>query len=111
MGNNDGGEVYTPAITIQERFDEIYKLLSGKKAKWERIGEITRTALSTLSEEYGKMLESPATSGVQLNRGIWELAFMLLMTEIVQLGLDISETHERLAKVEKEVKQLRLGRK
>jgi len=99
----------TPAGDVQDRFEELQKLLTDKKRGWRTI----MGAANKGSTEFAKqVVEAGKSNDVQRYYFLLEqYALMTIMNSIAALGLELSETHARLAKCEKNIEELKLRTK
>jgi hypothetical protein len=92
----------TPSREIVDAFAVVHTELSKKKTDWESVGINLRKAGTSISNS----LESDQT-----NPPLIKTMIMLLMASnsmLVQIGLDLTETHTRLAQCEKAICELKL---
>ncbi len=86
----------TPSKAMNDAFASVQEQLAQNKANWKAIGKIPELVLAEMkANKVGKPSSSDA----------YHLLFFAMFA---QLGVEINETHERLSKVEKSVKDLTL---
>ena len=97
----------TSATRMQEKLDEMNKLLDSKQAEWGQIIELASKHESEARQYLATHLKSgkrPADMTAFLHREITVLS----MTRLIgKLGLDIVELTKELAKVDKTVRELK----
>lgn len=99
----------TTAKEVEETFDTTRSELSRQKAGWKKAGEVADKAVRKVEKKIDQLLEDDPTDelGLIALRSDWY--FWALDHLICRLGEDIASTHERLAKVEKELQNIKLG--
>lgn len=97
----------TPVTEVQDELDEMRRLLDGAKADWASV----RDMASSMLHKEGQEMQKGIRSGVLSEHSVMEysasIKHLLLVEFIARLGISITETHERLTKVEKTVKELK----
>ena len=100
----------TPTAEMQDKFLEITQLLDAEKISWGKLGQKASEISDILVPRAKSMTKSvkPRVELVALTLQVTEFAFLgAMMSAIAKLGEDVSETHKRLAKVEKAVNELK----
>jgi hypothetical protein len=96
----------TSASEMQDRFEEIQTLLGARKVKWSKLRKIADSTW----EELGKLCEKTSELRNQPQELMFQLresqGFFLTMTLLARLGIELTETHERLTSVEKSIAEL-----
>lgn len=101
----------TPHTDLQDNFEEIRRILSAKKDKWKKIKKISIKGRTMFKKEYDEIAESQDVD-IDTRKFFNETRNLLIIIELISsLGIDISETHERLTKVENAIEQLKLRTK
>jgi hypothetical protein len=101
----------TPTAEMQDKFLEIAKLLDAQKTSWSEMAETAKALAGERRQELKSLAESDKPSIPLMGLAYQSLNFLTVMQVIARLGEDVSETHKRLAKVEKAVKELKLALK
>jgi hypothetical protein len=97
----------TSASEMQERFDEIRALLGKRKVNWAILNKraiLTLSSIDKLREEaskVGRPEDEEVVFHLKEYRELW-----LIIGALAKLGSELTETHERLASVEKSVAEL-----
>ena len=92
----------TPSKEIQEAFDQIQSDLSKKTIDWQTLQD-TFTSLSAVLKADMDNKRPNANQALTL-------LIAMAISGIARLGLELTETHGRLSKVEKAVKELQRGK-
>lgn len=92
----------TPAKELERALTQMQDELSKKKADWESI----RQSVASLFEKTSDSINPDKASA---NQAIVLLS-LLTTTLVARLGIELTETHDRLTKVEKAIKELKLGK-
>ena len=87
----------TSSKALEDAFNKIQGELSEKKANWEMLEQHSDT-IGKIRDKDARFQFDIFTTGV-------------ILGAIAKLGIEITEVHERLAKVEKAIKELKLGLK
>ena len=88
---------------MQEEFAEIRRGLRAEKTDWARLRSMAALRVVELHE---RMKQEPALTEFETAEG----EHWIMMALVTQLGMAVTETHERLANVEKAVKDLKLAK-
>lgn len=101
----------TSASDMQDRFDEVRKLLMRKEAQWGKLRELSSSRRARLFRQLQDAEKSPDTSEYEkiiLGNLVdhWDT-----MAVIAEIGKAILATHKRLAKIEKDIEELKLRSK
>ena len=83
----------TSSKDLNDAFSKIQDSLSKKKADWQSINQDLSEALDTARRTLGNKMNANAAIAV------------LTFIHVAKLGVEITEIHERLAKLEKAVKE------
>ena len=98
-------EEFLPASRKLERaLVQIQEELAKNKADWESIG----MGVISAAAEMNKVVELPKVSGKAYDTNLIILESLSLAGLISKLGIELTETHVRLAKVEEAIKELKL---
>jgi hypothetical protein len=91
----------TSAKQLEQTLKEIQEQLSKKKADWGYIA-------GAMKDLYVKLTQSidPDKASADEVIGVFSV---LLASMVASLGVELTETHDRLAKVERAIKELKLG--
>ncbi|MCX5995728.1 MAG: hypothetical protein NTV59_07010 [Chloroflexi bacterium] len=92
----------TPARELEHALAQIQGELSEKKANWESV----RDGMLRLKNQAWDGVKTGNASPDQYTL----LSTTIMGTMIAILGVELTETHDRLAKVEKAIKELKLGK-
>ena len=92
----------TPARGIEHALEQVRGELAGEKAGW--------LSLQKDLEPIKDKLLARANEGEASVGEYTALSTCMIFRVVADLGIQIIETHDRLAKVEKAVKELKLGR-
>jgi hypothetical protein len=96
----------TPSGGIQDSFDQVVKQISKQKTDWNALKNIfTESAAQAikLAIESNSKGKPPHSDGIILTSIIMANSF------VTKLGAEVTEVHERLAKVEKTLAELKLA--
>jgi len=92
----------TPARELEYALVQILGELSGKKANWESL----RNSMLHLMKKTADNINTGNTSSEQYTL----LSTTAIAAMVARLGIELAESHERLAKVEKAIRESKLGR-
>lgn len=101
----------TPSKEIQDAFNRISAELDKKKADWKSIKDFSEEGLKVIMEMSNKFQSPPFTVNEAL---LYQAMFLLQIIEIgtlksvASLGIELSETHEHLSKLEKALNDFKL---
>ena len=96
----------TPAKELEERFEGINKILTQKKTNWTELYKITKVVFDEATDIYERAKNSKEDEQIILALASYRL-FFLAMGMISRVGKELTETHERLAKCEKALEELK----
>jgi hypothetical protein len=95
----------TPARDIQDAFAEVQKELAKTKVDWQNVHRLSYR----LTGEYISDVKSRLNSGKIVPWSKIAVVMQSLTTiEISKLGIELTQVHERLAKCEKAIRDLKL---
>ncbi len=94
----------TSSTALQDAFEVVKTELSKKRANWEAISDAIAKAVSPAISSIN--LDDPDSIDANKTQALF---MVFVMGGITQIGIELNETHERLAKVEKMVKELKLA--
>ena len=97
----------TPTFEIQEAFDEIRAQLDAVKIDWTEIRQVAKSAQSEAHKRCEAELKSSKTTTRLLDMAMHDWEYWFMIGIIARLGIEITETHERLASCEKAIKELK----
>lgn len=107
----------TTATKLEDEYEQIRKLLEAKKIKWEKVEELTslivKICMKAGVEELKKSRPEELTVSETPTMLHWTgemLWITLIMLGITRIGTELNELGERLAEVQRCVKELKLGR-
>ena len=86
----------TPSKKLNDALSKILENLSKQKADWQSVSQELTAALITAEKTLGENRVNPNAV----------IAIMTII-HIAKLGIEVAEIHERLAKLEKAVKELK----
>jgi hypothetical protein len=92
----------TPSGELERALAQIQGELSEKKADWETL----RDGMIQIRKQAWDAVKAGNASPDQYTL----LSTTIVATMVATLGIELSETHDRLAKVEKAIRDLKLGR-
>jgi len=102
----------TSAAELEDKFLEISQLLDAEKTSWGKLRQQASAISNQRYQELDSMMAQSHKPRVELIAlAFQEYQFAFTVLQIAKLGEDVSETHKRLAKVEKAVKELKLALK
>ena len=90
----------TPAKDLQDAMDDLQRQLSAKKADWK----LQQSAWQEMHTAFGKA----ATTGANTTNAVIAVIMCMSATQNCRLAIELTETHERLAAVEKAIRELKL---
>jgi len=99
-------EFLTASRELERVLVQIQKELSKNKADWESMGVEVLSAATQLK----KLVELREVSGKAHETDLIILQCLFLAGLISKLGIELTETHVRLAKVENAIKELKLAK-
>jgi hypothetical protein len=100
----------TPASMMQQEFDEIRALLDATKTDWAKTREIAKSHQVKTEQDIEAAVKIPGN--VPLVSYLADiLTFWITTSLIAKLGIELTETHKRLADCEKAIKELKAGLK
>lgn len=98
----------TSITEIQEKLDEIRRFLNAQKAEWAEIIKLANSEETRVRQDLQ----------AHLNLQKCDTNFMVMLTRIIEhwyitgiigrLGVDVTNMHERLTDIEKDLKELKL---
>lgn len=91
----------TPAKRLEQAFEEIQRQLCKTRADWVFIARGMADAYEIVQKSTEREMTSP-------NRVMLTVSLSLAMM-VAKLGVELTETHDRLAKVERGIKELKLA--
>ena len=95
----------TPTKEIQDTFASVQAELSETRVNWANLRHLFNTRSYKLMEGISEDMESNKPVGI--NRLI-DAEVCVLSSLISRLGMEVVETHERLAKCQKAIEELKL---
>lgn len=98
----------TKATEMQDRLDEIRKLLESEKADWAGVLKGAMAEQDRLHADLKNTLKLPKPSEHLVMMQTRDIGLWNQTELIARLGLAITETHERLATCEKAIEDLKL---
>ena len=101
----------TPARQIQDAMVEQLDMLEAQGQNWAENVESTREATGVVQKLLQEQMASKSAQPEVLAFGVGVIQFFVLSGLIARLGLEMTETHKRLTKVEKAVKDLKRAAK
>jgi len=97
----------TRAKEIQDTFAKVQAELSKTKADWAGM----RASFAPLAQRMGEVLTKAAESGVEMPAHFHVTYEGLFLSSLIsKLGMELIETHERLAACEKAIREIKLGK-
>jgi len=97
-------EFLTATRELERALVQIQEELAKKKADWESMG----VGVLSAATELKKLVELRKISGKAHETDLIILESLFLAGLISKLGVELTQTHVRLAKVEEAIKELRL---
>lgn len=98
----------TRAAELEERFAEVQAMLDTKKADWAKLKDYAAERWLETNKEATKILESG--ENLDVADSLIAAGFhWTTIAHIARLGLDTTETHDRLAQVENAVEELKFA--
>lgn len=99
-------EFLTAIRELERALAQIQEELAKNKADWKSMG----VGVLSAATEMKKLVELRKISGKAYDTNLIILESLFLAGLISKLGIELTETHARLAKVEEAIKELRLGK-
>jgi hypothetical protein len=99
-------EFLTAREELERALARIQEELAKNKADWKSMG----VGVLSAATEMKKLVELRKISGKVYDTNLIILESLFLAGLISKLGIELTETHVRLAKVEEAIKELRLGK-
>jgi len=97
----------TPAKDIQDTLVKVQAALSKAKADWAS----TKDVVDLEADKFYRIISEDLDSGEDVEPSMMVLFVALYLgSAICQLGVELTETHERLADCEKAIRELKLGK-
>jgi hypothetical protein len=101
----------TPAIEMQERFDEVRAMLDTKQTDWVKLMQLVLSSGNDVFEDLKETSKSRNPNPALISHLSHDLQTWTIMGLSVRLGIELTETHKRLASCEEAIEELKLRTK
>ena len=100
----------TPAQALLNEYEEVLKLLIGQEVSWLDMQEVWVDALREMFPHFQDVMKLDGSGDIKISVAQTMNTAMLLAL-VSRIGLELTYTHKRLAKVESSVKALKKSMK